>query len=75
MVNRLQEALEGTRDRESPLAERVAASVVTAIAHHTLSCIRFMDHPLLGRSALQLIENQFAMLLECGEALFERIEQ
>jgi len=49
--------------------------LLTAIAHHTLSCIRFMDHPLLGRSALQLIENQFAMLLECGEALFERIEQ
>jgi hypothetical protein len=31
--------------------------------------------PLLGRSTLQLIENQFAMLLECAEALFERIEQ
>ena len=30
--------------------------------------------PLLGRSALQLIEDQFAMLLECDEALFERIE-
>ena len=30
--------------------------------------------PLLGRSALQLIEDQFAMLLECAEALFERIE-
>jgi hypothetical protein len=30
--------------------------------------------PLLGRSALQLIENQFAMLLECAEALFERKE-
>ena len=27
MINRLQEALEGTRDRESHLAERVAASV------------------------------------------------
>jgi hypothetical protein len=25
-------------------------------------------------SALQLIENQFAMLLECAEALFERME-
>jgi hypothetical protein len=31
--------------------------------------------PLIGRSALQLIENQFAMLLECAEALFERMEQ
>jgi hypothetical protein len=30
--------------------------------------------PLFGRSALQLIENQFAMLLECAEALFERME-
>jgi hypothetical protein len=30
--------------------------------------------PLFGRSALRLIENQFAMLLECAEALFERIE-
>jgi hypothetical protein len=29
---------------------------------------------LLGRSALQLIENQFAMLLECAEALFECTE-
>jgi hypothetical protein len=31
--------------------------------------------PLFGRSALQLIENQFAMLLECAQALFERMEQ
>jgi hypothetical protein len=31
--------------------------------------------PLFGRSALQLIENQFAMLVECAEALFERMEQ
>ena len=31
--------------------------------------------PLLGRSALQLIENQLAMLLECAEAFFERVEQ
>jgi hypothetical protein len=49
--------------------------LLTTIAHHALSCIRFMDHPLLGRSALQLIENQFVMLLECAEAFFERIEQ
>jgi len=27
------------------------------------------------RSAYPLIENQFAMLLECAEALFERMEQ
>jgi len=49
--------------------------LLTTIAHHALSCIRFMDHPLLGRSALQLIENQFVMLLDCAEAFFERIEQ
>ena len=30
--------------------------------------------PLLGQSALQLIENQFTMLLECAEALFQSIE-
>ena len=29
---------------------------------------------LLGRWALKLIENQFAMLLECAEALFECME-
>src|SRR5215467_10459166 len=28
---------------------------------------------LLGRSAHQLIENQFAMLLKCAEAFFERM--
>jgi len=32
------------------------------------------DPPLLGRSALQLIENQFAMLLEYGQRPFERME-
>ena len=31
MINRLQEALEGTRDRESHLAERVAASVADGL--------------------------------------------
>jgi len=30
---------------------------------------------LLGRLAYQLIENQFAMLLECAQALFKRKEQ
>ena len=30
--------------------------------------------PLLGRSALQLIENQFAMLLEYAQRAFERME-
>jgi hypothetical protein len=30
--------------------------------------------PLLGRSALQLIENQFAMLLEYAQRPFERME-
>src|SRR5262249_4291471 len=30
---------------------------------------------LLGRLADQLIENQFAMLLECAQALFKRKEQ
>jgi len=34
-----------------------------------------LDDPLLGRWALKLIENQFAMLHECAEALFERMEQ
>src|SRR5262249_56765912 len=34
-----------------------------------------LDDPLLGRSAYPLIENQFAMLLECAEALFKRMEQ
>ena len=29
---------------------------------------------LLGRSALQLIENQFAMLLEYAQRPFERME-
>jgi hypothetical protein len=31
--------------------------------------------PLFGRSALQLSENQFAMLLERAEALFKRMKQ
>jgi len=31
--------------------------------------------PLFGRSAYPLIENQFAMLLECAEALFKCTEQ
>jgi len=30
--------------------------------------------PLLGRSALQLVENQLAMLLEYAQRLFERME-
>ena len=36
--------------------------------------VETLGSPLLGRSALKLIENQFAMLLECAEALFERKE-
>jgi hypothetical protein len=35
---------------------------------------RLDDPPLLGRSALQLIENQFAMLLEYAQRRFKRME-
>jgi len=74
VINRLQEALEGTRDRESHLAERVAASVADGHRSPHAFLHSFYGSSFTRTSALQLIENQFA-ILECGEALFERIEQ
>jgi len=75
VINRLQEALEGTRDRESHLAERVAASV--ADGHRSPHAFL---HSFYGSSFTRTVgastdREPVAMLLECGEALFERIEQ